>query len=320
MRIRSNGCCWKSPMMPSRMPALPWICWRAGGWSYVGIATWDYSFLQIKSEERNSVDAYTNIGTALCIAANRISYFFNLVGPSLAVDTACSSSLVATHLACRSIWSGESEMAFVGGVNVLVQPEVTIGFSKASMLSPDGRCKSFDSRANGYVRGEGAGVVILKPRARAVADGDQIYALIRATAVNQDGRTAGISFPNRASQRSVHRRRLAAGGYSAGFRAVRRSAWNRDPGRRSHRGGCPRGGVRAGASARRPVRDRLDQEQSRASRGGRGDGRTDQGGAVSAASPDPGQSPFRVPEPADPFRRSATARRAATAAMAANQR
>ena len=133
---------------------------------YVGIATWDYSFLQIKSEERNSVDAYTNIGTALCIAANRISYFFNLVGPSLAVDTACSSSLVATHLACRSIWSGESEMAFVGGVNVLVQPEVTIGFSKASMLSPDGRCKSFDSRANGYVRGEGAGVVILKPRAR----------------------------------------------------------------------------------------------------------------------------------------------------------
>ncbi len=171
---------------------------RAG--VYVGIATWDYSFLQIKSEERASVDAYTNIGTALCIAANRISYFFNLVGPSLAVDTACSSSLVATHLGCRSIWNGECEMAFVGGVNVLVQPEVTIGFSKASMLSPDGRCKSFDSRANGYVRGEGAGVVILKPLAHALADGDQIYAVIRATAVNQDGRTAGISFPNRVSQ------------------------------------------------------------------------------------------------------------------------
>jgi acyl transferase domain-containing protein/acyl carrier protein len=167
---------------------------------YVGISTWDYSFLQVKSEERASIGPYTNVGTALCIAANRISYFFNLIGPSLAVDTACSSSLVATHLACRGLWNGESELAFVGGVNVLVQPEVTIGFSKASMLSPDGRCKSFDARANGYVRGEGAGVVILKPLARALAAGDPIYAVIRATAVNQDGRTAGISLPNQVSQ------------------------------------------------------------------------------------------------------------------------
>ena len=116
---------------------------------YVGISTWDYSFLQIKAEERAALDAYTNVGTALCIAANRISYFFNLIGPSLAVDTACSSSLVATHLACRSIWNGESELAFVGGVNLILRPETTIGFCKASMLSPDGRCKSFDSRANG---------------------------------------------------------------------------------------------------------------------------------------------------------------------------
>jgi acyl transferase domain-containing protein len=171
---------------------------RAG--VYVGISTWDYSFLQSKSEERTFLDAYTNIGTALCITANRISYFFNLIGPSLAVDTACSSSLVATHLACRGLWNGETELAFVGGVNLLVQPDVTIGFSKASMLSPDGRCKSFDSRANGYVRGEGAGVVILKPLERAVADGDRIHAIIRATAVNQDGRTPGISVPNQASQ------------------------------------------------------------------------------------------------------------------------
>ncbi len=167
---------------------------------YVGVSTWDYSLLQSKSEERIFVDAYSNIGTALCIAANRISYFFNLIGPSLAVDTACSSSLVATHLACRGIWNGETELAFVGGVNLLVQPDVTIGFSKASMLSPDGRCKSFDARANGYVRGEGAGVVILKPLQRALADGDRIYAVIRATAVNQDGRTAGISVPSQASQ------------------------------------------------------------------------------------------------------------------------
>src|SRR5262245_15746522 len=131
-----------------------------------------------------------------------MSYFFNLVGPSLAVDTACSSSLVATHLGCRSIWNGESELAFVGGVNLMLRPELTIGFSKASMLSPDGRCKSFDSRANGYVRSEGAALVILKPLSRALADRDRIYALIRATAVNQDGRTAGISVPNQAAQQA----------------------------------------------------------------------------------------------------------------------
>jgi acyl transferase domain-containing protein/NADPH:quinone reductase-like Zn-dependent oxidoreductase/short-subunit dehydrogenase/acyl carrier protein len=167
---------------------------------YIGICSWDYSFLQLNSESRAAIGPYTNVGSSLCIAANRISYFFNLVGPSLSVDTACSSSLVATHLGCRSIWNGESELAFVGGVNLTLRPELTIGFSKASMLSPDGRCKSFDARANGYVRGEGAGIIILKPLARALADGDRVYAVIRATAVNQDGRTAGISVPNQAAQ------------------------------------------------------------------------------------------------------------------------
>ena len=167
---------------------------------YVGICSWDYSFLQLNSELRAAIGPYTNLGSSLCIAANRISYFFNLVGPSLAVDTACSSSLVATHLGCRSIWNGESELVFVGGVNLTLRPELTIGFSQASMLSPDGRCRSFDARANGYVRGEGAAVIILKPLTRALADGDHIYALIRGTAANQDGRTAGISMPNQASQ------------------------------------------------------------------------------------------------------------------------
>ena len=169
---------------------------RAG--VYVGISSFDYSSLQ--HNNRAGIDAYTNLGSALCFAANRISYFFNLVGPSLAVDTACSSSLVAVHLACRSIWNDECELAFAAGVNALLWPETSIGFSKASMLSPDGRCKSFDARANGYVRGEGVGVVILKPLARALADRDRIYALVRATSVNQDGRTDGITVPNRASQ------------------------------------------------------------------------------------------------------------------------
>jgi acyl transferase domain-containing protein len=136
---------------------------------------------------------------------------FNLLGPSLAVDTACSSSLVALDWACQSIWNGNIELAFAAGVNVIVRPEGTIGFSKASMLAPDGRCRSFDASASGYVRGEGVGVVILKPLARALAERDRIYALVRATAVNQDGRTEGLSVPSRASQKAniVHALRLA---------------------------------------------------------------------------------------------------------------
>jgi acyl transferase domain-containing protein/SAM-dependent methyltransferase/acyl carrier protein len=169
---------------------------RAG--VYVGISSYDYSLLQLN--DRGAIDGYTNLGSSHCIAANRLSYFFNLIGASLAVDTACSSSLVAAHLGCQSLWTGENELAFVAGVNLILRPETTIGFSKASMLSPDGRCRSFDARANGYVRGEGSAVVILKPLARALADGNRVHAVIRATAVNQDGRTDGITVPNRASQ------------------------------------------------------------------------------------------------------------------------
>jgi acyl transferase domain-containing protein/ubiquinone/menaquinone biosynthesis C-methylase UbiE/acyl carrier protein len=171
---------------------------RAG--VYVGIGSYDYGIMQLS--DRAAIDAYTNHGSSLCIAANRISYFFDLMGPSLAVDTACSSSLVAVDLACRSIWDGDIELAFAAGVNVIARPDATIGFSKASMLSPDGRCKAFDARANGFVRGEGAAIVILKPLAHAIANRDQVYAVIRATAVNQDGRTEGISVPSRASQES----------------------------------------------------------------------------------------------------------------------
>src|SRR5919202_4527312 len=170
---------------------------------FIGIATLDYGGIQTSTAERRSINAYTNVGLALCIAANRLSYLFDLHGPSLAVDTACSSSLVATHLACQSIWRGDCDMALTGGVNLIIRPEGTIGFSKASMLAPDGRCKSFDARADGYVRSEGAGVLVLKPVSRALADGDPIHAVVRGTAVNQDGRTAGISLPNRAAQEAM---------------------------------------------------------------------------------------------------------------------
>ncbi len=165
---------------------------------FIGISSYDYGIVQMS--DRDTIDAYTNHGVSLSLAANRISYFYNLVGPSLAVDSACSSSLVAIDLACQNLWKGTSDLALAGGVNVIVRPHASIGFSKASMLSPDGRCKSFDARANGFVRGEGAAVIVLKPLARALADGDHIHAVIRASAVNQDGRTDGIAVPSRASQ------------------------------------------------------------------------------------------------------------------------
>jgi acyl transferase domain-containing protein/acyl carrier protein len=172
---------------------------------FIGIATLDYGGIQTSTIERRSINAYTNLGLALCIAANRLSYLFDLHGPSLAIDTACSSSLVATHMACQSIWNGECDMALTGGVNLILRPEGTIGFSKASMLAPDGRCKSFDASANGYVRSEGAGVLVLKLVSRALADGDPIHAVVHGTAVNQDGRTAGISLPNRVAQEAMLR-------------------------------------------------------------------------------------------------------------------
>lgn len=172
---------------------------------FIGICFNDYLQIQTSVSDRNLVNAYTQLGGMLCIAANRISYTFNFTGPSLSVDTACSSALYAVHLACQSIWNQESTMALAGGVNAMLKPESTIGFSKASMLSPDGRCKSFDAGANGYVRAEGAGIVVLKPLSRALADSDPIYAVIRGSAVNSDGRTKGITMPSEKGQEAVLR-------------------------------------------------------------------------------------------------------------------
>ncbi len=170
---------------------------------FVGISTADYSQLQQSPVERSAANAHTATGGVASVAANRVSYCFNLHGPSLAVDTACSSSLVATDLACRALWTGEAEMALVGGVNVILTPAPFIAFSAASMLSPDGRCKPFDADGNGFVRGEGAGMVLLKPLSRAEADGDPIYAVIRGTGANEDGRTTGIVMPSADAQRNL---------------------------------------------------------------------------------------------------------------------
>lgn len=167
---------------------------------YIGGFTLDNELTQITPDNRHQIGPHTAVGSTMTILSNRISYFLDARGPSMSIDTACSSSLVAIHHACTSLWMGESSLAIAGGVNVILRPELMIAMCKGRFLSPDGRSKSFDARADGYGRGEGAGILILKPYHQALEDGDPIHALIRATGVNQDGRTPGITVPSEASQ------------------------------------------------------------------------------------------------------------------------
>ena len=170
---------------------------------FIGICSHDYSDIQTK--DLYATDVYTATGSAMSIAANRISYCFDFQGPSFVVDTACSSSLVAMHLACQSLQRRECSAALSGGVNLMITPEVTLGFSRAMMLSPTGRCHAFDASADGYVRGEGAGVVVLKRLADAQAAGDRIYAVIIGDGVNQDGHSQGMTVPNEKAQERLLR-------------------------------------------------------------------------------------------------------------------
>src|SRR5918992_3181056 len=173
---------------------------------FIGISTNDYSRRQLGGPAVN--DAYAGTGNALSIAANRVSYLLDLRGPSLAVDTACSSSLVAVHYACRSLRSGECSLALAGGVNLILSPELTVTFSQARMMASDGRCKTFDAEADGYVRGEGCGIVLLKRLSDALKQGDTILAMVRGSAVNQDGRSNGLTAPRGIGQKAVLRQAL----------------------------------------------------------------------------------------------------------------
>lgn len=161
---------------------------------FLGLSTNDYSELMI--EKGLDIEAQTAIGTQHSIVANRISYLLNLHGPSIPVDTACSSSLVAIHYAVESIKNGSCDLAIAGGVNALLSPRLFISFSKAGMMSPEGRCKTFDDSAGGYVRGEGVGAIILKPLLKALEDKDFIYATIKGTAVNHGGHAKSLTAPN----------------------------------------------------------------------------------------------------------------------------
>ncbi|WP_230253331.1 type I polyketide synthase [Rhodopirellula halodulae] len=184
--------------------------------AYVGIGGTDYSKVPSTYDGYYQyIDAHVGTGNALSIAANRLSYIMDLRGPSMAIDTACSSSTMAIHLAVQSLRSGECDAALAGGVNAILTPETTIAFSKARMLSPDGQCRPFDADANGYVRGEGCGMLLLKRLRDAERDGDHIWGTILASATNQDGRTSGITAPNGVSQQAVIRAALKEAGIPA---------------------------------------------------------------------------------------------------------
>jgi acyl transferase domain-containing protein/ubiquinone/menaquinone biosynthesis C-methylase UbiE len=176
---------------------------------FVGVCGGDYAHLQLQSGDRALLDAHFTSGMAHSIVSGRLSYLLGLQGPSLSIDTACSSSLVAVHLACQSLQRGESRMALAGGVNLILAPDLYIALSHSRMLAPDGRCKTFDAAADGFGRGEGCGVVVLKRLVDAQAEGDRILAVIRGSAVNQDGPSSGLTAPSGPAQEAVVRAALA---------------------------------------------------------------------------------------------------------------
>ncbi|MEL7369606.1 MAG: SDR family NAD(P)-dependent oxidoreductase [Myxococcota bacterium] len=176
---------------------------------FFGISSGDYAGVLRRLTPTEEIDGYVATGNAFSVAAGRLSYILGFTGPSLAVDTACSSSLVSLHLAIQSLRLRECDLALAGGVNLLLEPASTINFAKARMLAPDGRIKAYDARANGFVRGEGCGVVVLKRLSDALAAGDDVWAVVRGSAVNQDGASSALTAPSGTSQRAVLRSALA---------------------------------------------------------------------------------------------------------------
>ena len=167
---------------------------------FIGVSNSDYYDILLKNKEVSGSLQNIATGNALSAISGRLSYFLGLLGPSVALDTACSSSLVAIHEACNSLQLGQCTLAIAGGVNVILSPDKTIHYSRSHMLAPDGHCKTFDAKADGYVRGEGGGILILKRLSDAKKDGDPILAVIKGSSVNQDGSSGGLTVPNRISQ------------------------------------------------------------------------------------------------------------------------
>src|SRR4051794_18398126 len=177
---------------------------------FVGLTTYDYSLIFTGTSRPEDADPYISFGNASNFAAGRLAYFLGVHGPAVVIDTACSSSLVAVHLACQSLRRRESDQALAAGVNLILSPQNSIACSRWGMLAPDGHCKTFDATADGYVRSEGAGVVVLKRLSDALRDGDSVLAVVRGSAVNQDGASSGQTVPNGPAQQAVLRQALAA--------------------------------------------------------------------------------------------------------------
>ncbi|WPQ61784.1 SDR family NAD(P)-dependent oxidoreductase [Chitinophaga sancti] len=207
------------------MLELSWACFEDAGINvarhsgakigiYTGVFNFDYKEIQEKGNN-NSIEAHHSTGTAAAIIPNRLSYYYNFSGPSVPVDTACSSSLHAIHLAIQSLQQGECTMALAGGINLILTPTRHISFSKTGMLSPTGSCKTFDESADGYVRSEGAGFLLLKPLTKALEDGDTVYAVLKGSAVNHGGKNYTLTYPNPDAQAAVIRDAIKKAGIGA---------------------------------------------------------------------------------------------------------
>ncbi len=179
---------------------------------YVGLFLDDYLQSNFHAAAPGDIDAYNTLGLLRGLAAGRLAYVLDLHGPAMQIDTACSSSLVAVHLAVQALRNRECDLALAGGANLTLSPEVTVGLCRMKAVAADGRCKTFDARADGYVRGEGCGMVVLRRLSDAVQDGDAIYAVIRGSAVNHDGRSNGLTAPNGTAQKALIREALADAG------------------------------------------------------------------------------------------------------------
>ena len=265
---------------------------------FAGVSTNDYRDV-LSTGPRELADFYTITGNSHSTAIGRVAFTLGLEGPAIAVDTACSSSLVALHQAVVSLQRGESDLALAGGVNVILSPIGTEVFARAGVLSPDGRCKTFDAAADGFVRGEGCAMVVLKRLSDAEAAGDRIWAVVRGSAVNQDGASAGLTVPSGPAQERVIGEALSRAGLEPSevdyLEAHGTGTELGDP-VEAH---AAASGVRAGPVARTASPDRFGEDERRSSGGGGGSGGPDQDRAVDAPRSDPEASALRDAESAD---------------------